>query len=400
MDKAAFLDKYLVDRRDTNSLKWDTLNEKFGTDQLISMWIADTEFKTCERITDAMKARIDHGAFGYSAVPDSYFEAYSHWMASRYHFPIKKEWVRFSTGVVTAIAWAINAFTEPGEACMILSPVYYPFFDVIKKNGRKLVAVDLDYEDGHFSMNYDRIEQAIEDDHVKLFVQCSPHNPAGRVWTETELERILGLCRKHHVLVVSDEIHQDLALFGHQFIPAAAVHGGDYQDMVITLSSGSKTFNLASLLHSHIVIPNAKLRARYDRYAAGINRTETNLMGIVATEAGYRYGGDWLAHVLAIVEDNYRTLAETIATHAPKITLCPLEGTYLAFMDLSAYVQPEQLRTFIVDRCHLAVDYGDQFGSKYAGFIRLNLATDPELVKQATENLVQACTGRVLMPMG
>lgn len=390
MNKQEFLDQYLVDRRKTNSMKWDTLEETYGTSDLISMWIADTEFKPCKRVTEALVERALQGPMGYSIAPDSYYEAFSNWMSSRYNFPIKKEWVRFSPGVVTGIALTINAFTKVDDACMILTPVYYPFADVIKKNHRKLVEVDLNYDNGHFTMNYDAIEQAIISNNVKVFLQCSPHNPAGRIWTEEELDRVLGICQKHNVLVISDEIHQDLDLFGHKFVPSAVVNNGKYRNMLVTLNAGSKSFNLASLNHSHIIITDTKLREHYDKTAHALNRTEVDEMGVVATEAAYRYAGSWLKHVLEIVEDNYTYLKEEFAEKAPKITVCDLEGTYLVMIDLSKYVPKEEIHSFTVNKCHLAVDYGEQFGKNYLGFIRLNLATDPKLVKQAVSNIIAA----------
>ena len=236
MDKQEFLQSYLVDRHKTDSLKWDGLQQKFGETDLLAMWVADMEFKTCDGIVDAMTKRTRHGVFGYSCVPDDYYEVFSGWMERRYHFPVKKEWVRFSTGCVTAIAWMIHAFTKPGDSCMILTPVYYPFHNVVTNGDRKLVKVELDYNDGYFTMNYEAIEKAIVENQVKMFIQCSPHNPAGRVWTEDELDRVLAVCQKHDVLVISDEIHQDIILGDKPFVPAAVVSGGRYRDMVVTLN--------------------------------------------------------------------------------------------------------------------------------------------------------------------
>ncbi|MDF7639659.1 pyridoxal phosphate-dependent aminotransferase [Lactobacillus sp. ESL0791] len=391
MNKQEFLDEYLVDRHNTNSMKWDTLKDTYGDSNLISMWIADTEFKPAQRVTDAMIQRVLHGPMGYSIVPDSYYKAFSDWMEIRYNFPIKKDWIRFSTGVVTGIAYCVNAFTQVGESIMILSPVYYPFADVIKKNRRNLVEVDLNYDNkGHFSMNYDNIEKTIVDNDVKMFLQCSPHNPAGRVWTEDELAKVLEICKKHNVLVVSDEIHQDLVLSGHKFIPSATVANGKYRDNLVTLNSGSKSFNLAALNHSHIIITNQKLMEQYDQLAHAINRTEVDEMGVVATEAAYRYASSWLAHVLEIVEDNYNYLKKELRNRAPKITVCDLEGTYLVMIDLRKYVALDEVHDFVVKKCHLAVDYGEQFGEKYLGFVRLNMATDPRYVKAAVDNIVSA----------
>jgi cystathionine beta-lyase len=388
MNKQEFLEKYLVQRHGTNCFKWDELEKRYGDSNLISMWIADMEFKTCDYIIDAMIKRTRHGIFGYSNVSDEYYKAFSDWMEERYHFPVQKEWVRFSTGCVTSIAWMIHAFTKPGDACMILTPVYYPFHNVVTNNERKLVAVDLDYNQGYFTMNYEAIEKAIVENQVKMFIQCSPHNPAGRVWSEKELDEVLAICKKHNVLVVSDEIHQDIVLGENPFIPSAVVSGGLYSDIVITLSSASKTFNLAGLLHSHIVITNENLMRIYDKFASGLNRTEMNIMGLTATKAGYTHGGEWLSNLLEVIRDNYSYLKLELNEKLPDITVCALEGTYLVLLDMRKYVNSEKIVEFIQNRCHLAVDYGECFGENYKGFIRLNLATDPKYVKYAVENII------------
>ncbi|MCD8369215.1 MAG: pyridoxal phosphate-dependent aminotransferase [Clostridiales bacterium] len=391
MNKQEFLQKYLVERHGTSSMKWDGLKEKFGEADLLGMWVADMEFSTCDAITEALMERVRHGVYGYTVVPDSYYEAFSNWMETRHQFPIQKEWVRFSQGCVTGIAWSIAAFTKPGDACMILTPVYYPFHNVVTNNDRKLVKVPMNYEDGYFTLNYEAIEKAIVEQNVKMYIQCSPENPAGRVWTEEELDRLLAICEKHHVLVVSDEIHQDLVLGDKPFVPAAVVSGGKYRDIVITLNSATKVFNLATLLHSHVIITNEKLRKVYDRFASGMNRTEVSVMGMIATETGYRYGGEWLDALLEVLRDNYQYLKTALAEKLPKATVCCLEATYLPMIDLRAYVEPEHIVDVVQGKCRLGVDYGEWFGDEYKGFIRMNLATDPANVHTAVERLAKAC---------
>lgn len=274
------------------------------------LWIADMEFKTCEAITNALAERVKHGVYGYSFVPDEYYDVFSEWMSRRYNFPVKREWLRFSTGCVTGIAWMIHAFTKPGDACMILTPVYYPFFNVVTNKGRKLVTVPLKYDNGYFTMDYDAIERAITEHNVKMFIQCSPHNPAGRVWSEEELGRVLAICMKHEVLVTSDEIHQDIVTGGRNFVPSAVVANGSYRDIVLTLSSATKTFNLATLLHSHIInnYTNDALMKRYDAFASGLNRTEVSIMGMTATMEGYKHGEEWLSGLLALIRSNTMTV--------------------------------------------------------------------------------------------
>ena len=308
-------------------------------------------------------------------------------MERRHNWPIQKEWVRFSNGVVTAVYWMVNAFTKPGDACIVLTPVYYPFHNAVKDTGRKLVTVDLINTDGRFSIDYDAFEKAIVDNDVKLFIQCSPHNPAGRVWTEEELDRVMDICTAHGVLIVSDEIHQDLIVGDKKQIPAAIVKGGKYRNNLICLSAASKTFNLAGLIHSHIVIMDKKLRDAFDAYAVTVYHTTNNILGMVATQAGYMYGDAWLDGLIQVIRENYEYLQGKLAQTAPGIVLSPLEGTYLALMDLRHYIRPEDTKEFIQDKCRIAVDYGEWFGDNFKGFVRLNLATDPKYVKMATENI-------------
>lgn len=393
LDTHEFVKKYLVDRKGTHCSKWDGLKEKFGRTDLLPLWIADMEFRTCDAIVAALKERVSQGVFGYSFVPDSYYTALDHWMQERHHSSVPREWVRFSTGCVTGIAWSIAAFTRPGDACMILTPVYYPFHNVVTNNHRRLVTVPLHYEKGYATMDFDAIEKAIVEQDVKLFVQCSPHNPMGRVWTEEELDQVLSICARHHVLVVSDEIHQDIILGDKPFIPAAAVKGGKYRDNLIILNSATKSFNLATLLHSHIIIPNPKLREQYDAFASGMNRTEVSVLGALATQTAYERGGAWLDGLLQVIRRNYRDLKALFHKELPEATVCALEGTYLVMVDLRPYVKPEDIHPFIQDKCRLAVDYGEWFGEGYQGFIRLNLATAPTLIQEAAQRIVHALKG-------
>ena len=396
MTKEAFVRNYLVDRHGTDCCKWDAgLEEGFGSRDLISMWIADMEFRTPDAIVQALTERVQHGVYGYADVPEAYYPALSGWMERRYGLPVAKESLRFCTGCVTAIAWMIQAFTQPGDSCLILTPVYYPFHNVVTYNGRRLVTVDLLCDaHGCFTMDFEAIEAAIAAHRVEMLLFCSPHNPAGRVWTEEELETLFEICRRHDVLIVSDEIHQDLCLFGHQFIPALKVADGSYAGRIVTLNAASKTFNLAGLLHSHIIITDEALRERYDRFARGMNRNAINIMGQTATIAGYTAGEEWLEALTGVVEDNYTWMRDTLAERAPDAVVTPLEGTYLALIDLRRCLPAEEVRGFILRDCRLAVDYGEQFGANFQGFIRLNLATDPALVREAVERIVTQLAAR------
>lgn len=389
MDTKEFIKQYAVDRMGTYSLKWDALDVRFHDPDLISMWVADMEFRTSDKILEAMQERIKHGVFGYSYVGDEYYNAFFDWEEKHHGFRPQKEWMRFSTGVVVALYWFINAFTKPQDSVIILTPVYYPFHNAVKDTDRKLVTCDLVNTDGYFTIDFDAFEKAIVENEVKLFIQCSPHNPAGRVWTEEELDRVMDICTRHNVLIVSDEIHQDIVIGDKKQIPAAIVAGGKYRDNLITVTAASKTFNLAGLLHSHIIISNDKLRAAYDEYAKTVNQTEVNIMGITATQAGYLYGDEWLGHILEIIKQNYEYLKKELNKKAPAIVVSPLEGTYLCLLDLRKVIDPDQARDLIQNKCRLAVDYGEWFGANFKGFVRLNLATEPRYIEAAVENIIR-----------
>ena len=388
MQKEKFLKEYLVERKGTYSLKWDALDKRFGNADLTSMWVADMEIKAPKEVIEALKERCEHGVFGYSYVSDEYYNSVINWLKEKHNYEIKKEWLRFTNGVVTAIYCFVNIFTKIDDAILILTPVYYPFHNAVKDNNRKLITCDLKNTDGYFTIDYEEVEKKIVENKVKLFIQCSPHNPAGRVWKEKELAKILEICKKHNVLVISDEIHQDITMKGYKHIPSAIVANGKYADNLITVSAASKTFNLAGLIHSNIIISNDELRKKYDKEIKKINQTEINILGMLATQVAYEKGSEWLENVKEIIEDNFNYLKTELNKHIPEITITNLEGTYLVFLDLRKIIPIDKVKEFIQDKCNLAIDFGEWFGASFKGFIRINLATDPEIVKKAVESII------------
>ena len=388
MQKEKFLKEYLVERKGTYSLKWDALDKRFGNADLTSMWVADMEIKAPKEVIEALKERCEHGVFGYSYVSDEYYTSVINWLKEKHNYEIKKEWLRFTNGVVTAIYCFVNIFTKIDDAILILTPVYYPFHNAVKDNNRKLITCDLKNTDGYFTIDYEEVEKKIVENKVKLFIQCSPHNPAGRVWKEEELAKILEICKKHNVLVISDEIHQDIIMKGYKHIPSAIVANGKYADNLITVSAASKTFNLAGLIHSNIIISNDELRKKYDEEIKKINQTEINILGMLATQVAYEKGSEWLENVKEIIEDNFNYLKTELNKHIPEITITNLEGTYLVFLDLRKIIPIDKVKEFIQDKCNLAIDFGEWFGASFKGFIRINLATDPEIVKKAVESII------------
>lgn len=394
MDAQTFVRRYAVDRRHTNCVKWDMLDETFGDFDLLPLWVADMEFAAPEAVIEALRARIDHGAFGYTYVPDDYYEAFFHWMDVRHGYRPEKEQVRFTSGVVDGLYRLVNAFTEPGDAVAVLNPVYYPFHHAVEETGRRLVTGRLHHDQGRFSIDFEDLETKLAEHEVKMLIHCSPHNPVGRVWLRDELERLFALCAEHDVLIVSDEIHQDFVMPGHRHIPAPLVGDGRYNNRLFVLNAASKTFNLAAMAHSHLIIPNETLRERYDAYARRYNHVSFNMLGALATAAAYRGGETWLDGLLQVIVRNERLLRDKVKQGLPGAILSPLEGTYLAFLDLRAVVPPEETETFVQGACRLAVDYGEWFGPDYRGFIRLNLATDPRYVAEAADRLVAEAARR------
>lgn len=391
MEMAEFCRRYAVERRNTNSVKWDSLSERFGSNELLPMWIADMDFKVPEAVQEAMMNRIGHGVFGYSQIPDSYYEAFFNWMFSRHRVQLQREWIRFSTGVVNSLYWMVNAFTAPDDAVMICTPVYHPFHTAVTDNKRKLVCSELIHRDGRYTLDYEDFERQIIRHQVKLFILCSPHNPVGRVWTGEELGRLFDICVRYGVMIVSDEIHQDFVRSDTTF--TSAVQLQDYWSRLIVLNSASKTFNLAGLLNSHIIIPDVQVRKRYDDYARTVNKAEYSLMGWVAAEACYRQGSEWYEGLLKVVEHNFRTLQQTLCGSSLDITISDKEGTYLAWIDLGKQIkqmQSNDITSFIQQNCKIAVSYGEQFGLQSRNFIRINLATPPNHIDFAAKAILNS----------
>lgn len=386
MDAKQFVEQYYVDRMGTSSLKWDALDVRFGDKDLISMWVADMEFRVPQCVIDSLKKRVEHGIYGYSFIPDSYYEAVIDWEFKHHGYKLAKEWIRVSPGVVAALYWSVNMFTEPNDKVLILTPVYYPFHNCVKDSGRQLVTCDLDYNKGEFSYDAAKFEKAIIDNNIKMYILCSPHNPAGRVWSYEELQSMLSICKKHNVFVVSDEIHQDLVFGDNKHIPAATVDDGAYTDNLITCFASSKTFNLATCLTSTIVIENEELRKKWDTFTNVYHNVEVNIFGITAVEAALRGGEEWYEGVKNLIYSNYELVKEGFKEFN-QVYLAPLQGTYLLFVDLRNYVPLEDMKKFTQEQSKLAVDYGEWFGASWKGFIRLNLATHPDIVKQAVKNI-------------
>jgi len=381
-----FYEKYYVERRKTDSLKWDGMEEKFGTNDLLPLWVADMDFKVPETVQQKMTDRIDHGVFGYSIASDDYYQSVIDWQKKRHGVEIQSEWIRFGTGVVNGLHYLIQCFTKEEDSVMIFSPVYYPFYDVVKENKRKLVVSELVIKNGRYEIDFDDMERKIKENSVKAIIFCSPHNPVGRVWTKNELDKVNKICQEHDVFVISDEIHQDFIAKGQTFTSFLNVDGIDEKKLVI-LNSASKSFNLASLLHSHILIPSEELRGIYDVFIKSRVNNPPSLMGMIATQTSYNYGEKWLNELNETIDSNFILMKKLFHEILPEAVVYDKEGTYLSWIDLGRYCTEKTIEDTVQAKAKIAIDYGSWFGKNSGTFIRVNLATHPKNIEKAVHAL-------------
>lgn len=380
----------VVNRKNTNCLKYDFAVRRGRPENVLPLWVADMDFKVAPEITQAIEKRVAHGIFGYSEVKEEYFEAVSAWMEQKHGWHMKEDWLVKTPGVVFALAMAVQAFTEPGDAVIIQQPVYYPFSEVIADNGRRIVDNTLELkEDGKYHINFEDFEQKVKENHVKLFLLCSPHNPVGRVWTKEELKKIAAICRKYDVIVVSDEIHEDFVFNGkHQVF---ADLSEDAKNRTITCTAPSKTFNLAGLQVSNIWIANPKLREKFKKQIAAAGYSQLNTLGLTACEAAYRYGGEWHAELLGYLKSNLNFLREFLQTRLPEVKLIEPEGTYLVWLDFGSLgLTEEQREELLTKKAGIWLDSGAIFGAAGEGFERINIACPRSILKDALERIERA----------
>ncbi|SFQ47914.1 cystathione beta-lyase [Lachnospiraceae bacterium XBB1006] len=383
-----------VDRFHSNSVKWDLMKAEGKPEGTIPMWVADMDFPVPVKVQEAVEKVAKHGIYGYSFCPDNYYEAVINWYRERFEFEFTKEEVVTTPGIVTAVAMAVRAFTEPGDGILIQNPVYYPFGMMIEKNGRRIVNNPLVNLEGRYIMDIEDFEKKIVDENVKMFILCNPHNPVGRVWTKEELLAISKICRKHEVLVLSDEIHGDFVYDGRKQQPFATVEDGN-REFTITCTAPSKTFNLAGLQTSNIIIPNKNLREKFQKQLDAASIGMINPMGIVACEAAYRFGEQWLEELKETIVANREYMKQFITEHLPELTMSELEGTYLAWVDMSGLAMTnEELKKFMAQDAKIWVDDGDMFGREGENFARFNLACPMVTVKKAMKQLEEAVLKR------
>ena len=378
----------VIDRKNTDCLKYDFAVRRGKPADVLPLWVADMDFQTSSLILDALQQKAVHGIFGYTETGEAYFQAVAEWMKTHHELDVRPEWLVKTPGVVFALAMAVKAFTHEKDAVLIQQPVYYPFKEVIEDNDRVVVSNDLILgEDGKYHIDFTDLEQKIIEHHVKLFFLCSPHNPVGRVWRKDELEQIARLCIKYHVIVVSDEIHQDFVYDGYKHTPLLNVDEG-LTEWCITCTSPAKTFNLAGLQISNIFIPNAKLRHAFRKQIAAAGYSQLNTMGLAAGEAAYRYGQEWYEGLRSYLQGNLDFLRAYVAKELPQVKLIEPEGTYLVWLDFRELGLCErELEDLIVNRAKLWLDSGAIFGKVGEGFERINIATQRSVLQEALERI-------------
>ena len=376
-----------IERKKTNSLKYDFAVERGRDVDVLPLWVADMDFQAPKPVLDALQNAVSHGIFGYSEVKGEYFNALYRWFDSRFDWQPKSEWLVKTPGVVFALAMAVRALTKEGDSVLIQPPVYYPFFEVIRDNNRKIVESPLLLTDGHYEIDFDDLEEKIASQNVKLFLLCSPHNPVGRVWTKEELQKLGELCDRYHVFVVADEIHCELVYEGHDYTPFASLSERFRQNSV-TCVSPSKAFNLAGLQIANIIAADEGVRRRIDR-AININEVcDVNPFGVIATIAAYNEGSAWLDALRKYLWENYEYLYRFFEQRLPQYPVLPLEGTYLVWIDCRASSIGSDATTLrLQEEQKLMVNSGTLYGPGGEGFIRLNIACPRTLLADGLERI-------------
>lgn len=380
----------VTDRKNTCCLKYDFATQRKMPEDLLPLWVADMDFKVSSYIQEAIWKQTEHGIFGYSEVQNEYFEVVKQWMSRHYDWQVERRWLLKTPGIVYALAMAVQAFTKEGDGVMIQQPVYYPFSEVIEDNGRKIISNTLvQDENGRYVIDYEDFEEKIVSEKIKLFLLCNPHNPVGRVWSEEELIRLGDICYKHHVIVVSDEIHADFVFKGKHHVFANLKE--KYKEIAIVATSPSKTFNIAGLQVSNIFIPNPELKSKFRKRIDASGYSQLNVMGLVATKAAYEYGDEWYEAMLQYVGENIAYTKRFVEEKIPGVKLVETEGTYLLWLDFRELkLSEEELEDLIIKKAKLWLDSGKIFGAAGKGFQRINVACPRKTLEEALTRLEKA----------
>ncbi len=379
-------DKY-INRENTNSVKYDIRKKYFGTEEVMPLWVADMDFETPDFIREAIIERAKHPIYGYTIRGEGFFSAIIDWMERRHSWKVQKDWIVFSPGIVPAINVAVLSFTNPGDKILIQPPVYHPFFGAIKDHGREIIENTLLYKEGSYSIDFIDFEEKAKE--ARVFILCHPHNPVGRLWNREELSRMKEICQRNDVIIFSDEIHSDLILSDSSHIPLLSLD--DKSENIITFYAPSKTFNLAGLATSYLIIPDKDLRNKYEAFLNSMHLGMGNIFGSVALESAYNEGEEWLEQLLKYLNSNLDFLVKFIEERIPEIRLVVPEATYLVWLDLRKLNRSdENLRKLIIEDAGLGLNDGPTFGEAGAGFQRINIALPKKQLELALLKLENA----------
>ena len=379
-----------IDRTHTWSIKHDFKKENGKADDILPLWVADMDFRSPDSVVEALKKAVDHGIFGYSRADESYFDAVAAWYQKRHHLTLQPEWMTCTPGIVFALSIAVRAFTQEGDAVLIQPPVYHPFSRAILRNKRTLVENPLVLKDGHYEMDLEDLEQKVLDEHVKLMILCNPHNPVGRVWTREELTALADICLRHHVYVISDEIHGDFVWQGHEQTPYASIsEEACLHSMMCT--APSKTFNLAGMATSNLFIPDPEMRRKFRSELLDVGQENMNRLGLFACRAAYEGGGEWLDQLIGNLAGNLALVRDFCKNRVPQIQLVEPEGTYLAWLDCRELgMTDDELMAFFSNEAKVWLDPGTHSGEQGSGFMRFNLGSSRSVIAQALDQIEAA----------
>lgn len=379
-----------IDRTHTWSIKHDFKKENGKADDILPLWVADMDFRSPDSVVEALKKAVDHGIFGYSRADESYFDAVAAWYQKRHHLTLQPEWMTCTPGIVFALSIAVRAFTQEGDAVLIQPPVYHPFSRAILRNKRTLVENPLVLKDGHYEMDLEDLEQKVLDEHIKLMILCNPHNPVGRVWTREELTALADICLRHHVYVISDEIHGDFVWQGHEQTPYASIsEEACLHSMMCT--APSKTFNLAGMATSNLFIPDPEMRRKFRSELLDVGQENMNRLGLFACRAAYEGGGEWLDQLIGYLAGNLALVRDFCKNRVPQIQLVEPEGTYLAWLDCRELgMTDDELMAFFSDEAKVWLDPGTHSGEQGSGFMRFNLGSSRSVIAQALDRIEAA----------
>lgn len=379
----------IIDRKRTDCIKYDALPMFFGADDILPVWVADMDFRTPDFIMDAIRKRLEHEILGYTFRSEAFSNSIINWVKQRHNWEVPKEWISFSPGVVASITGSVLAFTEPGDKVIVQTPVYFPFFESVRGVKRRLVENPLKLESGRYFFDLEDLEAKI-DEKTKMLILCNPHNPGGMVWRHDELDALSEICIRHNLIVVSDEIHSDLIFKGNTHIPYPTLSEEAAQNSIVCMAP-SKTFNVAGLSTSFVVIPNPDMLKTYEKLMRTLHIHMGNIPGTVALEAAYNHGNEWLNEMMEYVECNYEYLSGFICKNLPRVKVMKPEATYLVWLDFTAYgMKDKQLNKFLVEKAKVGLNNGIRFGRNGDGFMRINIGCPRSIVEEALNRIYEA----------